>query len=183
MFATNSLHVTFGITKRTGVTWLNHLCDVARAYDVFRTDLEGSDAADRKLLITRLANMALDHDPARYLTDLRATTASPRHLPYVPAFGAVSGLAAITEFEPVITTGTDTVEVVAADKRLSFAARAEDAVRTMLSGHPVHFANADGDVMTLAEHLIKEGLCEPLTAESSSGYTDLVPTVSCSKLP
>jgi hypothetical protein len=27
----HSLHVTFGITKRTGVAWLNHLSDIARA--------------------------------------------------------------------------------------------------------------------------------------------------------
>jgi hypothetical protein len=52
----------------------------------------------------------------------------------------------------------------------------------MLSGHPVDLTGADDDTRTLAEHLTKEGLCEPLTAESSSGYTDLVPTVACSRL-
>jgi hypothetical protein len=178
-----SLHVTFGITRRTGVTWINHLSDVARTENVFRTDLEGASAADRKLLITQLANLAIGHDPARYLADLRATTPAPRHLPYVSAFGPLTGIVAVTEFEPVITTKDATVEVVAAGKRLTFAARTEHAVRTMLSGHPVGLAEADEVTMRLAEHLIKEGLCEPLTAESSSGYTGLVPPASCSKPP
>ncbi|MEZ0112259.1 hypothetical protein ABH920_006278 [Catenulispora sp. EB89] len=178
-----SLHVTFGITKRTGVTWLNHLSDMARADDAFRTDLEGAANIDPKLLVTRLANMAIDHNPVRYLDDLRATTPSPRHLPYVPAFGALAGVSTITEFAPVITVTSNAVEVVTAGKRLTFAAHTESALRTLLSGHPVELTDADEDTKALAEHLIEEGLCEPLTAESSSGYTDLVPLVTCSKQP
>lgn len=178
-----SLHVTFGITKRTGVTWLNHLSDMARADEAFRTDLEGAANVDPKLLVTRLANMAIDHNPVRYLEDLRATAPSPRHLPYVPAFGALAGVSTITEFAPAITVTSNAVEVVTAGKRLTFAAHTESALRTLLSGHPVDLTDVDEDTKTLAEHLIKEGLCEPLTAESSSGYTDLVPLVSCSKLP
>jgi hypothetical protein len=103
-------------------------------------------------------------------------------MPHVPALGPLHGLAAITEFEPTITATRDAVEVVAAGERLTLASAAENALRTMLSGHPVELTESDDDTNILAEHLIKEGLCEPLTAESSLGYTDLVPTVSCSNL-
>ncbi|MFJ2785289.1 MULTISPECIES: hypothetical protein [unclassified Streptomyces] len=37
----HSLRVTFGSTKRNGVTWANFLSDAARADGTFRRDLEG----------------------------------------------------------------------------------------------------------------------------------------------
>jgi hypothetical protein len=79
---------------------------------------------------------------------------------------------------PSIITDGSMVEVRAAGKKLTFAARAEDSLRVLLSGHPVALSG-DGDLMTLAMHLIEEGLCEPLTEESRSAYTGLVPTATC----
>jgi hypothetical protein len=178
----HSLHVTFGITKRTGVTWLNYLSDAARADEVFRTDLEREGGfVPGEVLASKLAELARAYEPERYLDDLRANTPAARHLPYIPTFGALEQVAAVTEFRPAILRESGTVQVLAAGKRLTFHPRAEPGLRTLLSGHPVHLADGDRDVLTLAEHLIQEGLCEPLNTESSSGYTGLVTPVTCFK--
>lgn len=167
----HSLHVTFGLTKRTGVTWANFLSDAARADEDFRTDLERSDG---NVLAAKLTDLAHEYDPKRYLAELRANTPPARHMPHVPVFGPLQYAVAVTEFEPVVTPSGDTVEVVGGGKRLTFHGRAEPALRSLLSGHPVHLTDDDQDLTTLAEHLIQEGLCAPLTAESLSAYTGLV---------
>jgi hypothetical protein len=183
--AGHSLHVTFGVTRRTGVTWINALSDAARADQLFRTDLEtaGDPAAHSDLLLAALADLARGHDPRYYLADLRANTAPARHVPYIPAFGPPEAAVAVTEFEPVITVSDDVVQVVGGEKKLTFAGRAEPGVRALLSGHPVYLAGADQDVKDVAELLILEGLCAQLTGESSSGYTDLVTPVTFSREP
>ncbi|MGW3493149.1 JmjC domain-containing protein [Streptomyces sp. NPDC001020] len=171
----HSLHVTFGLTKRTGVTWANFLSDAARADEVFRTDLEPSnDAVDGDVLAAKLSDLAREYDPRRYLAELRANTPPARHMPHIPVFGPLEYVAAVTEFEPVITPCADTVHVVGGGKRLTFHGRAEPGLRSLLSGHPVRLTDDDQDLTTLAEHLIQEGLCAPLTAESLSAYTGLV---------
>ncbi|MFE9997495.1 JmjC domain-containing protein [Streptomyces avermitilis] len=171
----HSLHVTFGLTKRTGVTWANFLSDAARADENFRTDLEPSDGTvDGDVLAAKLTGLAHEYDPKRYLAELRANTPPARHMPHIPVFGPLEYVAAVTEFEPVITPSGDTVQVLGGGKRLTFQGRAEPAVRNLLSGHPVHLTDDDQDLTTLAEHLIQEGLCAPLTVESLSAYTRLV---------
>jgi hypothetical protein len=55
------------------------------------------------------------------------------------------------------------------------------ALRVLLSGNPVSLTHADPDLLHVAEHLIKEGLCAPLSDELSSGYTGLVPHANYSK--
>ena len=114
---------------------------------------------------------------------MREGMAPARHIPYVPALGPLTGAVAVTEFKPTIeVTPEGTIEVRAGGKKLVFAARADALVRPLLSGHPVTFnGNTDPDAIRLAERLIQEGLCAPLTSESSSGYTGLVPTETYSK--
>ncbi|MDO0936595.1 cupin domain-containing protein [Streptomyces sp. DG2A-72] len=171
----HSLHVTFGLTKRTGVTWANFLSDAARANENFRTDLErNDDAIDGDVLAAKLSDLAREYDPMRYLAELRANTPPARHMPHIPVVGPLEYTAAVTEFEPVITPSGETVQVVGGGRRLTFHGRAEPALRRLLSGHPVHLTEDDQDLTTLAEHLIQEGLCAPLTAESLSAYTGLV---------
>lgn len=180
----HSLHVTFGLTKRTGVTWANFLSDAARADEDFRTDLESSEGLRQHGVLTaKLAALAREYDPGHYLKQLRANTPPARHMPHIPVFGPLDQVAAVTEFEPVMATVDDTVQVIAGGKRLTFHSRAEPGLRALLSGHPVHLTDSNPDLTTLAELLIKEGLCAPLTAESSSGYTGLVTPVTFSKDP
>lgn len=178
-----SMHLTFGITRRTATTWVSYLADAARSEQLFRTDLETPEGHDDALLLDRLGQFANGLPPSEYLRRMREGMAPARHIPYVPALGPLTGAVAVTEFKPTIEVSPEgTIEVRAGGKKLVFAARANALVRPLLSGHPVTFDdNTDPDAIRLAERLIQEGLCAPLTSESSSGYTGLVPTETCSK--
>ncbi|MCT2547481.1 cupin domain-containing protein [Streptomyces atratus] len=178
-----SLHVTFGFTKRTGVTWANFLSDAARADEAFRRDLEGAEETVHKMLTDKLSALAATHSPERYLDELRSNTPPARHMPHVAAFGRPEKVAAATEFAPSIVRSGATVQVCGGGNRLTFHERAEPGLRTLLSGHPVYLDAAPDDITTLADLLITEGLCEPLTEISSSGYTGLVTPVTYSKPP
>ena len=172
-----SLHLTFGTTRRTGVTWIQHLADAARDNELFRTDLETSEGPQATLLTTKLLDLACDVSAQRYLEDMREAMPPGRHLPYVSAFGPLAGAVAVTEFPPTIAVGRQELEVRAAGKKLTLAGRAERWARILLSGHPVRFDDTtDPAAIRLAERFIQEGLCAPLTDVSSSGYTGLVPS-------
>ena len=94
------------------------------------------------------------------------------------------GAVAVTEFAPTIVAGRQDLEVRAAGRKLTLSDRAEAWARTLLSGHPVRFEeDTDPAAIRLAERLIQEGLCAPLTDVSSSGYTGLVPTERLSRQP
>ncbi|MEV0641639.1 cupin domain-containing protein [Streptomyces sp. NPDC050619] len=179
----HSLHVTFGFTKRTGVTWANFLSDTARADEAFRHDLKSAQESAHKVLVDKLTALATSYSPERYLDELRSNTPPARHMPHVAAFGQPDGVAAVTEFAPSINRSGDAVEVCGGGKRLTFHERAEVGLRALLSGHPIYLDGAPDDITTLADLLIMEGLCEPLTEVSSSGYTGLVTPVTYSKQP
>ncbi|MDT0411093.1 MULTISPECIES: JmjC domain-containing protein [Streptomyces] len=179
----HSLHVTFGFTKRTGVTWVNFLSDAARADESFRHDVAGAGEARHEALRERLGELAGAHDPERYLDELRAGTPPARHMPLVTALGSPEAVAAVTEFAPSVDRAGETVRVRGGGKELTFHTRAEPGLRVLLSGHPVRLDGADEDIVSLAGLLITEGLCEPLTDVSSSGYTGLVTPVTYSKQP
>lgn len=178
-----SMHLTFAITRRTSISWMNYLSDTARSEQLFRTDLEAPEGHDDSLLLERLEQFAQTIPPTEYLRRMREGMTPARHIPYVSAFGQLSGAMAVTEFKPTIEmTPEGNIEVRAGGKRLIFAARAEALVRPLLSGHPVTFnSDTDPDAVRIAKRLIQEGLCAPLTSESFSGYTGLVPTETCSK--
>ncbi|MFJ6619626.1 JmjC domain-containing protein [Kitasatospora sp. NPDC091335] len=180
----HTLHVTFGLTRRTPVSWIAALADTARADQLMRTDLETADGVPANdLLVARLAELARDHDPTTYLAATRANTPPARYLPHIPALGPLEAVAAVTEFAPEITDTADGVLVVAGGKRLTFRPRAARPLRALLSGHPVHLAHGGPDLAALADHLVKEGLCAPLNGDSPSGYTGLVPAVTYSPQP
>jgi hypothetical protein len=178
-----SLHLTFGITRRTATSWISYLADAARSEQLFRTDLETPEGHRDALLLDRLGQFAGTLPPTEYLRRMREGMAPARHIPYVPVFGPLTGVVAVTEFKPTIeVTLGGNIEVRAGGKKLVLAARAEVLVRPLLSGHPVAFdENTHPDAIRLAKRLIQEGLCAPLTSESFSGFTGLVPTESCSK--
>ena len=172
-----SLHLTFGTTRRTGVTWIQHLADAARDNELFRTDLETSEGPQATPLTTKLLDLACDVSAQRYLEDMREAMPPGRHLPYVPTLGPLTGAVAVTEFVPTITAGPHGLEVRGAGKKLTLASRAERWARILLSGHPVRFDDTtDPAAVRLTERFIQEGLCAPLTDVSSSGYTGLVPS-------
>ncbi|MFG3136459.1 JmjC domain-containing protein [Streptomyces sp. NPDC048211] len=179
----HSLHVTFGFTRRTGVTWANFLSDAARADEAFRQNLESAEESTHKALTDKLSALATGYSPERYLDELRSSTPPARHMPHIAAFGRPDGVAAVTEFAPSIVRSDDTVQVSGGGKRLTFHEHAEPGLRALLSGHPVHLDGASEDITALADLLITEGLCEPLTQVSSSGYTGLVIPVTYSKQP
>ncbi|MYU21156.1 cupin domain-containing protein [Streptomyces sp. SID8352] len=179
----HSLHVTFGFTKRTGVTWANFLSDAARADESFRRDLENPEGVAHTVLADRLTALAADYSPQRYLDELRSSTPPARHTPHMAAFGRPRAVVAVTEFAPSILRSGGVIQVSGGGRRLTFHGAAERGVRTLLSGHPVHLDGAPEDVTAVADLLIAEGLCEPLTEASSSGYTGLVTPVTYSKQP
>lgn len=173
-----SLHMTFGFAKRTGVSWLSWLADWSREEELFRYDLDRTDNSGSEELTTAAIKLIRRRGPADFLTAREQEAASPRHVPFLDIFGPLEAAACITHFPPQITEHGDTVEVVAAGKKLTFTAKTLPALRLLLSGHPVPLARAVAAVGTeveqVAEILTQEEICAVVTPELSSGYTGLV---------
>ncbi|MFD9107041.1 JmjC domain-containing protein [Streptomyces bottropensis] len=178
-----SLHMTLGFEKRTGVNWLSWLADWSRETEIFRHDLARWDNTDeQKAQQHQLAEAAMtlieSRSPVDFLAARDQEVAPPRHVPYVDFFGPLASVVCVTNFPPRLVEKGDMIEVVAARKKLTFAAKALPALRLLLSGHPVQLDQAasqvGAEVEEVAKILTEEELCAPLTAELSSGYTDLV---------
>ncbi|MFD7338228.1 JmjC domain-containing protein [Streptomyces violascens] len=173
-----SLHVTFGITKRTGASWLAWLGDWCREQEVFRHDLDRRDRSGDETLAEAAARLIGERPPADYLTGYEQATALPRHVPFLDVLGPLDAVVCTTHFPPQLQETGETVTVVSSGKRLTLAAKAAPALRLLLSGRPVPLERAaalvGAEVAEVAEILVKEEICAALTPELSSGYTDLV---------
>jgi hypothetical protein len=173
-----SLHMTFGFAKRTGVSWLSWLADWSREQEIFRHDLDRTGGTDVETLAAAAAELVQQRGPADFLAAREQEAPVPRHVPFLDILGPIEGVACITHFPPQVTDRGDTIEVTAAGRKLTFRAKALPALRLLLSGHPVHLAEAaaqvGADVEQVAEILVQEELCAVLTPELSSGYTGLV---------
>jgi hypothetical protein len=173
-----SLHVTFGITKRTGASWLAWLADWSREHEVFRQDLERWHVPDSAALTEAATALLGERSPADYLAAYEQETALPRHVPFLNILGPFDAVVCTTHFPPRMRESGETVDVLASGKRLTLAAKALPALRLLLSGRPVVLeqaaAVAGAEVVEVAEILVKEELCAVLTPELSSGYTGLV---------
>src|SRR5690606_41802900 len=105
-------------------------------------------------------------------------SAPPGHVPDLDTPVPRGGVVCTTHFPPRVMENGETVDVVAAGKKLILTVKALPALRTLLSGRPVLLERAaavvGAEVMELAEILVKEELCAVLTPELSSGYTGLV---------
>ncbi|TDB91001.1 cupin [Actinomadura sp. KC216] len=172
-----SLHATVGFVKRTGVTWMSWLADQSRAEDLFRTDLDRwavpeAWAAQQAELLAAVAKLAAEHTPADSLHARETQRPPARQIPAFDLFGEPHGAVCVTQFEPSTEQHGDTIAVLAAGKKLTFKARAANALESLLSGAPVQFT--DADTRTVAAALVKEGICAPMTEELSLGYTGLV---------
>lgn len=167
-----SLHATFGFVKRTGVDWLSWVADRSRADEAFRQDLDrdGSSA----VLAKRVPQLLAQYPQEVFLTGREQERPSRRHVATAGVFGPVTDVVCMTDFPPRIDANGSTVEVVAVGKALTFAAKAESALRLLLSGNPANIqqvaettgVNAD----VLARTLLDEGLCAELTDELAAGY-------------
>ncbi len=173
-----SLHVTFGITKRTGASWLAWLADRCREHELFRHDLDRWHGLDSEALTEAATMLVGERSPVDFLTAYEQETALPRHVPFLDILGPLDGVVCTTHFPPRVMENGETVDVVAAGKKLILTVKALPALRTLLSGRPVLLERAaavvGAEVMELAEILVKEELCAVLTPELSSGYTGLV---------
>ncbi|MET8473974.1 cupin domain-containing protein [Streptomyces sp. NPDC006422] len=176
--AGNSLHVTFGITKRTGASWLSWLADWSREREVFRHDLDRTGAADHQALTEAAAELVTDRSPADFLAAYEQETTPARHVPFLDIFGALEAVVCTTQFPPRIEENGVTVDVLTSGKKLTFTVKALPALRLLLSGKPVRLGEvapvAGPEVGEVAAILVEEEICALLTPDLSSGYTGLV---------
>lgn len=178
-----SLHVTFGITKRTGASWLAWLADWCREEETFRHDLDRHnldhrDGTRSEALAEAAARLIGERSPADFLAAYEQATTLPRHVPFLDVLGSLDAVVCTTHFPPQLQENGETVDVVASGKKLTLAAKAVPALRLLLSGAPVPLKRAAAlvgtEVAEVAEILVKEEMCATLTPELSSGYTGLV---------
>ncbi|MER6789328.1 cupin domain-containing protein [Streptomyces sp. NPDC000658] len=176
-----SLHATFGITKRTGANWLSWLGDWCRENEVFRHDLDRRHEADSQSLTDAAARLIVERPPAAYLAAYEQAMPVARHVPFLDVFGRLHAVVCTAHFPPRIRGDGETVEVSASGKKLTFTAKALPSLRLLLSGQPVDLDRAapvvGSEVVEVAEILVKEEMCAPMTPELSSGYTGLVTNV------
>ncbi|MEV7865518.1 cupin domain-containing protein [Streptomyces sp. NPDC088124] len=173
-----SLHVTFGITKRTGASWLASLGDWCREQEIFRHDLDRLPGADFRSLTKAAGELIAERTPADFLAAYEQVMPLPRQVPFLDIFGSLDAVVCTTHFLPRIEENGETVDVLASGKKLTFTAKALPSLRLLLSGRPVPLDRATSvvgaEVAEVAEILVKEELCAVLTPELSSGYTGLV---------
>ncbi|MER8099915.1 cupin domain-containing protein [Kitasatospora sp. NPDC094016] len=173
----HSLHVTFGITKRTGASWMAWLGDWCREQEIFRHDLDRRGTGSSALM-EAASRLVCQRGPEDFLSAHRQQTAPGRHVPFLGIFGPLRAVVCTTHFPPRLRENGDAVDVMAAGKKLTFAAKALPSLRLLLSGRPVALeqaaAAAGDEIHEVAVALIKEELCAPLTDELSWGYTGLV---------
>ena len=174
----NSLHVTFGITKRTGASWLAWLGDWCRENEIFRHDLDRQGTAGSEALTEAAARLVRERPPADFLASYGQEVTPTRHVPFLDIFGPLDSVVCTTHFPPQIREKQESVDVLTLGKKLTFATKALPALRLLLSGRPVNLAQAASlagtEVTEIAEILVEEQICAPLTPELSLGYTGLV---------
>ncbi|MFD4023832.1 JmjC domain-containing protein [Streptomyces sp. NPDC058576] len=173
-----SLHVTFGITKRTGASWLTWLADWSREQEIFRHDLDRSSGVDHRFLADSAARLVGERSPADFLAAYEQETAPARHVPFLEIFGPLDSVVCITQFPPRIQRNGETADVLTSGKKLTFTAEALPSLRLLLSGRPVHMVRAvsemGAETAEVAAILVEEEICAPVTPELSLGYTGLV---------
>ncbi|MEV7937195.1 cupin domain-containing protein [Kitasatospora sp. NPDC088264] len=183
-----SMHMTLGFAKRTGVNWLTWLADWSRETELFRHDLDRWGTPEerekqQRELAAAAARIVASRSPADFLAAREREAIAPRHVPLLEIFGPLEAAVCITDFQPVIEENGETVDVRAAGKKLTFTAEALPALRMLLGGQPVRLDEAarlvGSEVGDVAKILTEEELCASLTPELFSGYTGLVTNADC----
>jgi ribosomal protein L16 Arg81 hydroxylase len=176
-----SLHLTIGFNRATGVDLVAWLADQVRADQLFREDLPRFGAAEdraarakqlREQLVARLTDDVVD----RFLADRDAQ--APAHSRLGLPFTATPGLLPEGDEEEVLLVvpravlerGDGTIALAAAGKRLVFAAAAEPVLTALLPAQPlsvktlVEVAAPTLDrttVRALLAELVKHGVLSP----------------------
>jgi hypothetical protein len=174
--AGHSLHATFGFVQRTGVDWLTWVADRSRESETFRRDLDRSGRPDDRLA-AMVPELMTRYPQASYLAARERERPPRRHVRTAGVFGPATDVVCVTDFPPYIESAGSTVTVLAGGKELVFKAKAEQALRLLLSGNPANITqvsrttgvNAD----VLAETLLDVGVCAELTTELAGGYLGL----------
>ncbi|MFC0435843.1 cupin domain-containing protein [Kutzneria buriramensis] len=176
-----SLHLTIGFNRATGVDLVAWLADQLRVDQLFREDLPRFGTAEdratrakqlREQLVARLTDDVVD----RFLTDRDAQ--APAHSRLGLPFTATPGLLPEGDEEEVLLVvpravlepGDGTIALAAAGKRLVFAAAAEPVLTALLPAQPlsiktlVEVAAPTLDrktVRALLGELVKHGVLSP----------------------
>jgi hypothetical protein len=181
-----SLHVTFGLTKRTGAHWLSWLADQSRQQDLFRQDIERwgmvEDRAAQHLGFTDAAVRLVTSSFVSDYLDRREHEQPPsRHVMTHGVFGQPSEVVCLTEFPPTVTLDEDDEAVTVTaplGKEIQFKPAALPALRQLLSGRPVVIdkvsADSGVDASMLSEVLLAEGVCGEVTPELAHGYRGML---------
>lgn len=186
-----SLHATFGFVKRTGVDWFSWVADRSRQQERFRVDLDrwGTSterAADSDYLLAAASALAAEYPQETYLAIRERERPSRRHISTRGVFGTPTDVVCVTDFPPQFQENGETLDVVAVNKAITFAARAEPALRQLLSGNPANIervSRATGiDAEPLAKTLVDQGVCAELTEELAAGFVGLVDTSSSARM-
>ncbi len=186
-----SLHATFGIEQRTGVDWLTWLADRSRDNEVFRHDLIRDSTQEQHAQAQALAESACrlvtSASPEEFLAEREQQQRPPRRVCTRGVFGPPAAVVCVTDFPPCLHDCGDSITALSAGKQITFAAKAEPAVRMLLCGQPMNLdavnAATGVDAAKLADVLIEEGLCAEVTDELLSGYTGLTPNDDSWRLP
>lgn len=187
-----SLHITFGFVKRTGVDWFTWLADRSRECDLFRHDLirsgDPNERADQELALRALLpELVAKYNASTFLAAREQERPARRHVSTSGTFGPPTDVVCVTEFPPAIEVKGDTIEVLAVGKAITFVARAEPALRLLLSGNPANLAEISQmtgiNAVVLAQTLMDHGLCAELTEELARGFSGLVGDTDARKSP
>jgi hypothetical protein len=179
-----SLHVTFGLTKRTGAHWLTWLADQARQQDLFRHDIARWDLpedreAQHLAFVDAAVRLVTSSSISDYLERREHHRPVSRHVITGGVFGPPTEVACLTTFPPLVRRDDEVVTVGApAGHEIQFKAAAWPALRLLLGGRPVAIdkvsADTGLDASVLAEILLAEGVCGEVTAELANGYRGML---------
>jgi hypothetical protein len=155
------------------LTWA---ADRARTDERFRRDLDKSEQAG-DLLAGLVPALVAGYPQVTYLAVREQERSPRRQVRTGGVFGPAADVVCVTDFPPFIEVVGSEVRVLAGGQELTFKAKAEPALRLLLSGNP---ANVDKvghmtglNVRSLADTLLDVGICAELTTELEGGYRGL----------
>jgi Cupin superfamily protein len=142
-----SLHLTIGVNQATGVDLVSWLVDQVRADEAFRADLPRFGLAEDRArlaaqLRAKLAELMTPDVVDRFLTDRDAHAPAQARLglPWSATADPIpDGDATLVRFlapRAVLQQGESTVILLAAGRRLTFAAPAGPILAALVNGHP-----------------------------------------------